>query len=877
MEKYKPKTKALSSILCFIFVLLACSEGSAADFASFISCGQKSTVGMNPDGTVVAVGNNVYRQCEVNDWKDIVQISGAGRYTIGLQSDGIFIAEGACSWEYSMDIMTNIVQISAGEHHTVGVRSDGTVMAKGINFYGQCNVSGWNNVSQVSASEYYTLGLKSDGTLVVAGLYYSRDILHWSNIVKIAAGIHHAAGIQADGSVIATGSSSYGQCDVNDWRDIVQIAVGLYHTVGLRSDGTVVASGDNRYGQCDVNEWSHIIQISAGSYHTVGLKSDGTLVAVGDNSDGQCNISEWNLKKNSPATAGSFWEGEWNTIYNTNTGNVGIGTKEPVKLLDIAGALNTDGMRISGYGTDIGIELNNTGTGGQAWTISSTADENIVGNGNLLFDVDWGPGKIVFHQDGTVKATAFEGDGSRLTGVSLWSQGQGDFLTTFETGWGGWVNTTGDDINWRAHTGKTASNGTGPADAHNGKYYIYIESSYPNYPNKTALLEFDDGTSNSPSTVKFWYHMCGRRMGSLYLEYHDGISWKSAWSSTGNQGDSWQNAAVDLSPFPVKKVRFRGITGSSYSSDIALDDIQIRKIDTTKARFDGEVGIGTNYPQAKLHINGEVFFEGGDGDATGDGQVDGDDVLFVSEYLNGTRTLTIRQYAKADVNGDGKVNHDDMSIISMMNAGVTKEESLRKIHGVYGTEGDSRFRVREDAVFDKKLGVGDVDPDATLEVNGTFMVSDSASGDGNRLIIDGDGDVGIGVTDPQSKLAVNGIITAKEIKVTSDGWPWPDFIFADAHSLPPLETLAAYLSKHKHLPGIPSAAEIEEQGIAVSEMLARQMRKIEEVTLYLVALKKENERLLSRINAIDKRSVMAGNLASPTRPYAAVCDFNQSR
>ena len=74
-----------------------------------ISAGYKHTVGMREDGTVVAMGDNMYEQCDVQDWQDIVSVS-------------------------------------AGGFHTVGLRKDGIVVAKGLKIYGQCEVQDWENI-----------------------------------------------------------------------------------------------------------------------------------------------------------------------------------------------------------------------------------------------------------------------------------------------------------------------------------------------------------------------------------------------------------------------------------------------------------------------------------------------------------------------------------------------------------------------------------------------------------------------------------------------------------------------------------------------------------------------------------------------------------
>ena len=111
------------------------------------------------------------------------------------------------------------------------------------------------------------------------------------------------------------------------------------------------------------------------------------------------------------------------------------------------------------------------------------------------------------------------------------------------------------------------------------------------------------------------------------------------------------------------------------------------------------------------------------------------------------------------------------------------------------------------------------------------------------------GNLGIGTTTPQSKLAVDGTITAQEVVVTQDGWP--DYVFDDSYPLMPLDELEAAIRAAGHLPGIPSAKDVEAAGVGLGDMQSKLLLKVEELTLYMIELAKENDELRSRLAAIE--------------------------
>jgi hypothetical protein len=109
--------------------------------------------------------------------------------------------------------------------------------------------------------------------------------------------------------------------------------------------------------------------------------------------------------------------------------------------------------------------------------------------------------------------------------------------------------------------------------------------------------------------------------------------------------------------------------------------------------------------------------------------------------------------------------------------------------------------------------------------------------------------VGIGTTTPSEKLSVNGNIRSKKLIVTQSGWP--DYVFNTQYKLPSLLEVEKFIKKNNHLSEVPSAKQVEEKGLDVGETQAVLLKKIEELTLYMIELKKDNEQLKIRVNKLE--------------------------
>ena len=160
------------------------------------------------------------------------------------------------------------------------------------------------------------------------------------------------------------------------------------------------------------------------------------------------------------------------------------------------------------------------------------------------------------------------------------------------------------------------------------------------------------------------------------------------------------------------------------------------------------------------------------------------------------------------------------------------------------------------------VGVATATPAYTFDVNGTVNATTFRVG-GNQVgmwpvassnISYTAGKVSIGTTAAPAgyDLAVGGKIVAEEVVVKLEA-NWPDYVFENDFKLMPLNEVQQYINANKHLPGVPSALEVKENGVAVGEMNAVLLKKIEELTLYVLELKKENEAQQKQLEELKKK------------------------
>ena len=186
----------------------------------------------------------------MESWTDITQVAALWDHTVGLMSDGTLVAVGENEYGQCNVDLTDIVQIAAGGLHTVGLKADGTVVAVGLNDQDQCDVKWWNDIIQIAAGYAHTVGLKADGTVVAVGPvegfsnFGQCDVENWTDIIQVAAGDFHTVGLRSDGTVMAVGNNWYSQCNLFDWQlsppTLPLMADINPGTVNLKSKGNYV-------------------------------------------------------------------------------------------------------------------------------------------------------------------------------------------------------------------------------------------------------------------------------------------------------------------------------------------------------------------------------------------------------------------------------------------------------------------------------------------------------------------------------------------------------------------------------------------------------------------------------------------------------------
>lgn len=299
--------------------------------------------------------------------------------------------------------------------------------------------------------------------------------------------------------------------------------------------------------------------------------------------------------------------------------------------------------------------------------------------------------------------------------------------------------------------------------------------------------------------------------------------WRSSLQLQSNEGNSVLHITPSANVYPYSLLRSTN-AGFRFHSGGANDNMGNLAL-TIEAN--GKVGIGVENPISVLDVNGTIRFGVHKN-------------WWIRDNAGGT------QFALGNTTSedDGNIK---LSVIDNGHVGIGTRYPSTDLHIVRSGSLTTRLSNSTNGV-DVEIGVsGGLGFVGTKSLN----VFGIMTGDTERMRITNTGFVGIGTTSPTELLTVNGNIRARKLLITQTNWP--DYVFAKGYYLMPLNDVKKFINTNKHLPGMPSEEQITNAGLDVGNTQALLLKKIEELTLYVIQLKEENQAIKKEIQRIKNK------------------------
>ena len=356
----------------------------------------------------------------------------------------------------------------------------------------------------------------------------------------------------------------------------------------------------------------------------------------------------------------------------------------------------------------------------------------------------------------------------------------------------------------------------------NGFSQIYV----PGGVNSGVKASNNSFVGVGTATPKNTFHV----EGSIYLPANQCI-WMGSGGDTGNRLRLGEASIVGyqiIDYYPALHFRTGATNSEKYTMSLLSN---------------GNVGIGKIDPTAKLHVQGTSYFDGNMGI--------GGTSSTAKLYVNGNLHM---------VNGKLGVGTSDPKVQMQIGDLWTFYDGPNdKIIG-RNTYYNGSNNVRITSGIASRIyfsGSGEI----VLQTVPTGSAGSTIS-TWNTVAMKNDGSVGIGTTNTDGyKLKVNGKINCTELVVSAGGFislpgndvdegEWPDYVFSENYNLKNLDEVASFIQENRRLPEMPSAADVAENGINLGEVNALLLKKVEELTLYILQQKEDILSLKAEVNSL---------------------------